>query len=85
MENRAILGDVPGRPGVSGSPILTLDGKVVGLTNGGTDVEPAEGYLAGPGTPPSNSEVYQSLPMPAMYSTHSSIELVLEKVAEWAE
>lgn len=85
MERRAIHGDVPGMPGVSGSPILTLDGKVVGLTDGGTAVEPPEANFAGPGTPPSNSEVYQSLSMPAMYSTHSSIELVLQKVAEWAE
>ncbi len=85
MEGDSFRGDVPGRPGVSGSPILTLDGKVVGLTNGSTPAEPSEANFAGPGTPPSNSEVVQSFSMPATYSTHSSIELVLEKVAEWAE
>lgn len=29
---------VPGRPGVSGSPVLTLDGAVVGMTHGGEPV-----------------------------------------------
>lgn len=82
MEGEAFRGDVPGMSGVSGSPILTLDGKVVGLTNGSTPAEPPEEYR-GPGTPPSNSEVYQSISMLAQYSTHITIDIVLQKVAEW--
>ena len=85
MEGEAFRGDVPGVPGVSGSPILTLDGKVVGLTNGSTPAEPSEANLAGPGTPPSNSEVALSFSMLAQYSTHITIDIVLQKVAEWIE
>jgi len=85
MEGDSFRGDVPGRPGVSGSPILTLDGKVVGLTNGSTPAEPSEANFAGPSTPPSDSEVYQSILELAQYSTHITIDTVLQKVAEWTE
>ena len=85
MEGDSFRGDVPCRPGVSGSPILTLDGKVVGLTNGSTPAEPSEANFAGPGTSPSDSEVYQSILELAQYSTHITIDTVLQKVAEWTE
>ncbi len=82
--NSVLFGTVPGVGGVSGSPVLTLDGKVVGMTSGFTPVEKG---LIGSWTPPSNSKVYLSLEelRPSMLSTHEPIELVLEQVAEWTE
>ncbi len=79
-----LVGTVPGSGGVSGSPVLTLDGKVVGITTGSRTVE--EGVI-GPGVPPSDSEIYQSLEelRPSLFSLHVSIERALEQVAEWTE
>lgn len=75
-----LYSDVPSAQGSSGSPILTLDGKVVGMTTGIT------GQVAGPSAPPSNSEVYQFLEgLSTLLTKHVPIELVLEKVAEWTE
>ncbi len=77
-----IYGNVPGVSGVSGSPILTIDGKVVGLTSGST---PVDDVAIEPGASPTNSQVYQAIPEKEIYSTHDSIERILQKVDTWVK
>lgn len=68
---------IPLREGNSGSPVLTLDGKVVGLvTGGGYEVNVAEPEEK------AGTEVYQSFPT----ETHNSIEpieVISKYVKEW--
>ncbi len=84
-----LVGTVPTAGGMSGSPVLTLDGKVVGITTGRVADPRGEGFFVvplEPGAPPSDSEIYQSLEGPSLeFSSHEPIELVLEQVAEWTE
>ncbi len=82
-----LFGTVPTAGGMSGSPVLTLDGKVVGMTTGSALITVGGRSFEPGATPPSNSEVYLSIEelRPSMLSTHEPIELVLEQVAEWTE
>lgn len=77
QEGPALSARIPSRQGNSGSPILTLDGKVIGLvTGGGYEVNVAEPEEK------AGTEVYQSFPI----ETHNSIEpieVISEYVSKW--
>ncbi len=90
MHGSRLIGTVPSAGGMSGSPVLTLDGKVVGILSGRVADPRGEGFFLVPielGAPPSDSEIYQSLEEePKLtFSSHDLIERVLEQVAEWTE
>ncbi len=74
---------------MSGSPVLTLDGKVVGILSARVADPRGDGFFLVPresGAPPSDSEIYLSLEAPELtFSSHDTIERVLEQVAEWTE
>lgn len=73
-----LLSLIPTREGVSGSPVLTLDGKVVGMTSGGTtEASTSDRFI-----PQGPSTVYQSFPENEL-TTHDPIEVILQYVKEW--
>lgn len=70
-----LLSIIPSQSGNSGSPLMTPDGSVVGLTTGGTNNGEVD-Y--------SRSEtVYTEFPDDATLATSVPIETVLERVDEW--
>lgn len=71
---------VPGRQGVSGSPVLNLDGDVVGLTYSGSDVQTRP-----PESPPMVAEptVYDQPIAALSYANHLPIDTVMTYYEEW--
>ncbi|WP_134672166.1 S1 family peptidase [Halorussus marinus] len=70
---------VPTIPGNSGSPVLTLDGDVVGLTYAGLP----KTYKAPDEAPtPAPAKVYEAV-APQTYTLHETIERVRRQLAEW--
>lgn len=88
QQTRTVEGDpytalksvVPGRPGVSGSPVLTLDGGVVGMTNGGESVVTRD-----PGTPaPAAPEIVFDGPIgDVAISLHDGSDVLARKLEDW--
>lgn len=77
---RDLTTTVPGRTGVSGSPILDFDGEVVGLTHSGTDAYERPG---GERPIPSPEFVYDRMIGPRSRANHVPVETVLEAVDAW--
>lgn len=76
----AITSTVPGQSGNSGSPVLTLDGKVVGMTFGGSST----GGAGSGGTPqPSPDDVHYHPLAAEEDSLHVPIELAMERLEAW--
>ncbi|WP_132060501.1 S1 family peptidase [Halorussus amylolyticus] len=70
---------VPTIPGNSGSPLLTLDGDVVGLTYAGVP----QTYRPPDEAPqPAPSAVYEAV-APQTYTLHETIERVQRQLGEW--
>jgi len=70
---------VPTIPGNSGSPVLTLDGEVVGLTYAGLP----KTYKAPDEAPtPAPAKVYEAV-APQTYTLHETIERVQRQLDEW--
>lgn len=71
---------VPGMQGNSGSPLVTLDGQVVGLTYGATSPD-----MRGPDEPPAGppSDAANTRLVGRMMSLHVSIEAVNEQYTAW--
>lgn len=77
---RDLTTTVPGRTGVSGSPILDFDGEVVGLTHSGTDAHERPG---GERPIPSPEFVYDRMIGTRSRANHVPVETVLEAVDAW--
>lgn len=79
--NNTILTTTPNMSGNSGSPLVTLDADVVGLTTGGVPKEqPDRGPNEAP--EPVDPEVYETY-QDATYATHNSASVVEQYVDEW--
>lgn len=74
-----LITNVPGLQGVSGSPLLDLDGRVVGLTYGGKP----KGGSAGGRPLPADTTVHTMPFAPNSDSLHVPIESVLDNVEGW--
>lgn len=72
---------VPTASGNSGSPVVTLDGRAVGLTTGGV---PRERVLRrrGEAPEPVETKVYEEYP-DSTYATHNAASLLTEYLSEW--
>ncbi len=86
MQRERLLGggdtlvtSVPGRQGSSGSPVLTLDGKVVAVIYAGS---PQTQRRAGQAPSPSNDRVYESLHV-RTNSLEVPIEAAMKKINGW--
>lgn len=76
----ALKSVVPGRAGVSGSPVLTLDGDVVGMTHSG---EPfVSRALAGP-APVAPDIVFDGPIAAVAVSAHDGSDILERKLEEW--
>lgn len=71
---------LPSQPGNSGSPVVTLDGNVVGMTSGSTSADTAERPHKHTENPP---KLYTEYPEPEEVSTHVPITTIEEKVENW--
>lgn len=76
----ALKSVVPGRPGVSGSPVLTLDGAVVGMTNGGQAVANRE---IGAPAPVAPDIVFDGPIGDVAISLHDGSDILERKLEEW--
>lgn len=71
---------VPGRPGVSGSPVLTLDGTVVGITYGGEPILSRESGTPAPVAP----DIVFDGPIGAIItSSHVGSDVLERKLGDW--
>lgn len=77
-----ILSTVPHASGNSGSPVVTLDGRVVGLTTGSVPRE--RGFeRRGEAPEPVETNVYEEYP-DGTYATHNAASLLTEYLSEWS-
>lgn len=76
----SLVTTVPGLSGVSGSPLLDMDGTVVGVTYGGL---PQSGYVPGTQPEPASTDLVLYPMVPDSQATHVPIEAALEKKEEW--
>lgn len=77
----AILTTTPNMSGNSGSPLVTLDGTVVGLTTGGVPKE-RRSRRVGEAPEPVEPTVYESY-QDATYATHNPATLVEQYLNDW--
>lgn len=70
------LSNVPTEGGASGSPVLTLEGEVVGITSGSTGGALPEGARG-------SDQVYLSFPEAESLTTHTPVERLTEKLKQW--
>lgn len=78
-----LLTDLPTMLGNSGSPVLTLEGEVVGLTFGAL---PKEGTGPSERPTPRSTAVYATYPRKQVeFAGHLTVETVRDHVAEWAQ
>ena len=75
-----VVTTVPGRSGVSGSPLLNFDGDVVAMTHGGQDISSREPDTA-PAVAP--NVVYDRPMAPRQNSLHVPIDVVVETYQQW--
>lgn len=71
---------VPGREGNSGSPLLTLDGRVVGVTYAGS---PKAGRRPDESPEPAPTTVYDRPLAPKVWSNHVTVDAAVELVDDW--
>lgn len=78
-----LLTDLPTMPGNSGSPVLTLDGQVVGMTFGAV---PKAGTGPSAAPTPGPTRVYATYPHRRVeFAGHLAIEAVERSVRRWTE
>lgn len=75
-----LYSSVPGRQGVSGAPLVTLDGAVVGVTYGA--ISRAE-RVRSEAPEPADTRVIDYEIAPKVWGNHVPIEIVEAKVEEW--
>lgn len=75
-----LVTDVPGREGNSGSPLLTLDGEVVGMTYGGS---PKAGRPPGEPPQPADATVYDRPIAPKAWSNHVPVDVAVDLMDDW--
>lgn len=73
---------VPGRQGVSGAPVATLDGTIVGLTYGASPRK--QGGAMGEAPQPAEPDVLDYEIAPKVWGNHVPIEIVRDHYEEWA-
>ncbi len=71
---------VPGREGNSGSPLLTLDGEVVGMTYGGS---PKAGRPPDEPPQPADARVYDRPIAPKTWSNHVPVDVAVDLMDGW--
>lgn len=78
-----LLSDLPTMPGNSGSPVLTLDGQVIGTTFGAV---PKAGTGPSAAPTPGPTQVYATYPRRRVeFAGHITIETVERSVRQWTE
>lgn len=77
--SNAFWTEMPSRVGNSGSPVITLDGSVVGLTYGGV----SRGDAGGPPTPSDQGALEEYPYQTSEYGEHETIEVVEEYYERW--
>lgn len=80
IDHTTLSATVPGVQGVSGSPVFSLDGAVIGMTHAG---EPVFERSPGEPAPIAPSYVYDIPLSPIMTSTHVGVDIVPKLVEEW--
>lgn len=73
--------EMPSTNGNSGSPVITLDGDVVGLTYGGVN----RADVSGPPTPSDQGALEEYPYQTTQYGEHETIEVVEEYFQQWID